>query len=83
MKGWRARTQPSHSPHTEAYDHVYLTFQGQPVVLHATCHVLAYHPLHILQGLWGQGMAEAGLLPPGRKGFRSVSCPRFLSYAGS
>lgn len=72
---WKVSTPPCHSPHIRVQGDVCLTFQGQPVILHATRHVPAHHPLHILQGLWGQGVAKAGLLPPVRECFRSVSYP--------
>lgn len=71
-----AQSLPTHRGVRQT-DDVYLTFQGQPVVLHATCHVLAYYPLHIIQGLWGQGMAEAGLLPPVRKGSGQSAAPDY------
>lgn len=40
-----------------------LTIQGQSVIPHASCHVLAHHHFYILQGLWGQGMPKTGFLP--------------------
>lgn len=75
MKRWRASTQLSHSPHIRASGDVCLTFQSQPVILYTAFHILGYYPLHIIQGLWGQGVAKAGLLPPVRKSVRSVSSP--------
>lgn len=41
-----------------------LTVQGQPVIPYTSCHVLAHHHLHVLQGLRGQGVPKAGFLPP-------------------
>lgn len=45
-----------------------LTVQGQLVVPHTSCHVFAHHHLHVLQGLRGQRVPEAGRLSPRESG---------------